>query len=102
MNRAFTTLPAPLAGPYVRLQRRCAACGSTSAKEGSCDECKAKAQRWQAKLAVGPADDAFEREADAIAQRVLSTGPATPSSGPVAVQRLAGDASSTESETAPP
>ncbi|MDC8016076.1 DUF4157 domain-containing protein [Tahibacter soli] len=47
-------------------------------------------EKVQAKFAVGAANDAFEREADAVADRVMrdaATGPASPA--PVAVQRAA-------------
>jgi len=53
--------------------------------------------RVQRKLTVGPANDPYEREADAVAQRVLSairSGPSTPAvedethAGPAAIRRL--------------
>jgi hypothetical protein len=57
-----------------RLQRQCA-CGAPSAGGGSCVACEAKVspgagQKLQAKLAIGPADDPLEREADQVAERV--------------------------------
>jgi hypothetical protein len=67
-----------------RLQRQCA-CGSPSATGGSCAACEGKAagagsQGMQAKLAIGATDDPLEREADRIADQVLS-GPAQSSVG---------------------
>jgi len=58
-----------------RLQRQCA-CGAPSAGGGSCAACEAKVspgagQKLQAKLAIGPADDPLEREADQVAERVM-------------------------------
>jgi Domain of unknown function (DUF4157) len=60
------------------LQRRCA-CGSQSMLFGSaCPECSKKRRPGlQAKLRIGRADDALEREADQTAERVLR-GPAGP------------------------
>ncbi|HMN20305.1 MAG TPA: DUF4157 domain-containing protein [Ottowia sp.] len=89
MKHATVVPPATTdsAQAYVRLQRRCA-CGS-GAKENQCEECHAKAAGLQAKLAIGAADDAFEREADAIAARVMSGGTGAASTAPLAVQRVA-------------
>jgi hypothetical protein len=59
-----------------RLQRSCG-CGSPSAGGGSCAACEAKAKgasslMLQKKLAIGPADDPLEREADRVADQVMA------------------------------
>jgi hypothetical protein len=53
------------------IQRRCEACAQESADD--------ERLRVQAKLSIGPADDLFEREADAVAERVMGIpeGPQT-------------------------
>lgn len=58
-----------------RLQRQCA-CGAPSAGGGSCAACEATAaasfRSLQRKpLEIGAADDPLEREADAVAERVM-------------------------------
>jgi hypothetical protein len=53
----------------------------------------------QRKPAVGPADDAFEREADEVAERVMRAAGAGPvSSAPGAIQRKCGECAEEESE----
>jgi hypothetical protein len=75
--------------PGARLPlRRACACGTRTTGGGECASCTKK--KVQAKFAVGKADDAFEREADAVADRVMrgaAPGIATPAA--VAVQRHA-------------
>jgi Domain of unknown function (DUF4157) len=74
--------PEPAAAP-VRgvLQRKCA-CG------GSCPSCADKKNCLQPKLAVGPANDPLELEADRVAEQVLAQGSRSDfSSVPVSVQR---------------
>lgn len=62
------------------LQRKCA-CG-THAQGGECSECRRKkdGQGLQAKLAVGAQDDAFERQADSMADAIerSAAGPVHP------------------------
>ena len=53
----------------VLLQRKCACGGQASALTGECTEC---AQRLQRNLAIGPEDDQYEREADHVAEQLLS------------------------------
>lgn len=57
------------------LQRKCA-CGGPAGLIGACGDCAdRKMLGLQTKLAVGAADDAYEREADSVAARVVD-GPA--------------------------
>lgn len=62
-------LPTAFPAPH-RIQRRCA-CGGDCASSQSQDE-----ERLQTRLRVGPANDAFERQADQVADRFVagSTG----------------------------
>ncbi len=79
-------------GPII--QRKCA-CGGEVTGDGECAECRKK--RLQTKLAVGSANDSFEREADRIAEHVIS-GPshaqAPESHSSIAVQRVANSSDS--------
>lgn len=81
------------AKPVARMPlRRACACGTHTPLGGECDSCRKK--KVQTKLAIGASDDAFEREADRVADRVMrdaTPGVATPA--PVAVQRHADRAS---------
>lgn len=77
-------------GHGVLLQRKCA-CGGSSGLSGECEECrKKKMQGIQTKLAIGEPDDAYEREADRIADQVLAM-PARPAVrvAPLRIQRFA-------------
>lgn len=56
------------------LQRKCACGSATSSLGGMCGECKKKHHGMQTKLALGEADDAFEREADHVADQVMRGG----------------------------
>ncbi|WP_386069614.1 DUF4157 domain-containing protein [Tahibacter sp. UC22_41] len=77
------------AKPAARLPlRRTCACGTHTPLGGECAGCRKK--KVQAKFAVGAANDAFEREADAVADRVMGdAAPGSTSPAPVAVQRAA-------------
>lgn len=68
------------------LQRKCA-CGKAASSAGEqCEECKRKkAGGLQTKLAVGAPDDAYEREADQVAEAMGGSGSAQ---WPARVQRL--------------
>ena len=56
----------------LRVQRTCACGGTTSSLGGECEGCHEKhVLGTQHKLAVGPADDHWEREADRIADQAL-------------------------------
>ncbi len=74
----------------LRLQRKCSCEGS-----GSCDSCNpAKNPEIQTKIPIGPRDDAFEREADATAERIMRMhAPGTPrlAEAPARVQRAGGE-----------
>lgn len=74
------------------LQRKCGACGDKAAGlKGECEDCdKKKLVGLQRKLTVGAADDPFEREADRVAERVLSApAPGPHEQAPPAVRRQA-------------
>jgi hypothetical protein len=82
---------APFARPRM-LQRKCA-CGASNQHGEMCDECKKKVQT---KLAVGSVDDPLEREADRIADRVLSSSaPGAVGDAPIRVQRAGGEGAGT-------
>lgn len=74
------------------LQRQCSGgCGSHTVAGGECHGCKKKKSDLQRELRVGEVHDAYEQEADRIADRVLTS----PASGrvqnaPVRVQRFTG------------
>jgi hypothetical protein len=68
------------------LQRKCA-CGGSAGLSGSCEECGRKRMLGlQRKVEVGAADDAYEREADRVADAVVA-GAVTPA--PRAIRRIA-------------
>jgi len=78
------------------LQRKCA-CRTGSSGTDNCDECRQHATRVQAKLRVSGPDDAFESEADRVAERVVGMrgsgridAPVMQSATPL-VQRRGGD-----------
>lgn len=76
---------APEHSPLL-LQRKCSCGGQASALTGECEEC---AQRLQRKLAIGPANDQYEREADRIAEQVVRGSTAdTPSVTPAGTAPL--------------
>ena len=55
----------------VALQRKCACGSSTGSATDKCDECESDLLGVQTKAQVGAANDPFEHEADAIAERVM-------------------------------
>lgn len=76
-RNVFHPAPAPNAAPArgLHLQRRCA-CGTSAGLGGHCADCaRQQSLGMQTRLVVGPADDRYEREAEQVAQQVL-TGPA--------------------------
>ena len=88
----------------LRLQRKCA-CGGG----GKCEECsiqrlivRRKGQttrpRVQTKVAVGPVDDPFEREADSVAERVMRMPEASSPAGSAADLSIQRTCASCESE----
>lgn len=77
MEARACRLPSPPSAKGVAgsvwLQRKCT-CG-THAAGGECEECKKRKEAGaQAKLTVGPQDDAFERQADSVADAVMRSG----------------------------
>lgn len=71
MNRQIAAQPLAKTESPVHdgvLQRRCA-CGQHTGG-GECEECRKRGFRFQAKLALGRPGDAFEREADRVAESV--------------------------------
>jgi hypothetical protein len=67
---------APSAGTGFVLQRKCGCSRSTAALGGECEACRAKRAGVQARLRIGPPDDAYEREADRAADAVTRDAPA--------------------------
>lgn len=81
------------------LQRQCSSCGMVvSTGQGGCESCRKK-KALQAKIRIGLDGDRFEREADAVAERILSSRPDVASGAPPAIQRLS--AGSAGQDTAP-
>lgn len=75
-------------GPVLRLQRKCAR-GGRESLVGECDTCLAeKSLGLQPKLVIGDSDDSYEREADRVADRVMSARPARPDGGSIGLQHL--------------
>lgn len=82
------------------LQRKCA-CGTHTTGGGECEECSKKKLGLQRKLAIGSVDDPLEREADRVADRVMSTPVHSPfGMAPTRIQR-ASASSAGSTETAP-
>lgn len=85
------------------LQRKCA-CGGKIGSSGACADCqRRKTLGWQTQLAVGAADDVYEREAERVAQQVAG-GPALQQAGMPRIQRLsaAPGAASMTPDASPP
>jgi hypothetical protein len=83
------------------LQRKCA-CGGAAGVSGECEECSKKKQLGlQAKLQISEAGDIYEREADRVADQVMSTSTHSGVTGsPPRIQCLAGQ-SIGQAEAAP-
>jgi hypothetical protein len=77
--------------PSGILQRKCA-CGGAAGVSGECEECSKKKQLGlQAKLQISEAGDIYEREADWVADKVMSASTHSGVTGsPPRIQRLAG------------
>lgn len=58
-------------GPNLRVQRQCA-CGGPAPAADACESCRRKNLLGLQAFAVGPADDAWEREAERIADEVMA------------------------------
>jgi len=73
------------------LQRQCGGCGVHAIAAGECESCQKKKIGFQRKLAIGSSNDPLEREADRIADQVM-TAPAHPvvSGAPLRIQRYVG------------
>jgi hypothetical protein len=72
------------------LQRKCA-CGGNALAGGECEECRKR--KLQRKFAIGSTTDPLEREADQLAEQVLSApAPGISGRSPVRVQRFTGGA----------
>lgn len=82
------------------LQRKCA-CGN-HVVEGECAECKKKKNGLQRKLTIGSSTDPLEREADRVAEQVMSASPSpTVSRAQPRIHRYTGQANDV-ANTAPP
>lgn len=76
------------------LQRRCAACGNRTPGAGACRSCEDRRRlKYQTKLTIAEAGDAFEQEADRVADRVLAVPP-VPGRAGLRIQRRMATASS--------
>ena len=86
----------------AQLQRRCA-CNGAAGVSGECEECRKKKQLGlQAKLQISEAGDIYEREADRVADQVMSISPHSAVTGsPPRIQRLAGQSTGQAEEAAP-
>ncbi len=74
--------PAPQRGAMGLLQRKCA-CGGSAGLAGTCESCRSrKLAGLQAKLMVNQPGDIYEREADRLADQVMSMSGAGPGSSP--------------------
>ncbi len=90
------------------LQRKCA-CGGSSSLATECDSCQSKrllGKPLQAKLRIGASDDAYEREADRTADRVMRMAQPAKNEGaqhsePL-VQRRVANATAAEGDPVPP
>lgn len=65
------------------LQRKCA-CGNHTVAGGECSECAKKKSGFQRKLSIGASNDPLEREADRVADQVMSNRFISPSSSSLA------------------
>ncbi len=65
--------PASLVFPRQGILQRKCACGSHTSTGGQCEECAAKREVLQRKLAIGASNDPLEQEADRVADQVMST-----------------------------
>src|SRR5262245_20189225 len=74
------------------LQRKCAGCGNHTVAGSKCQECDEKRKLGiQAKLRVGEIGDAYEQEADRIADQVLAASPnPVINAAPPGIHRFAG------------
>ncbi len=70
------------------LQRKCA-CGNKTIADGECSKCTEKKNKLQRKLNIGASNDSLEKEADRIADQVM-TMPVNPNiaSVPLRIQRI--------------
>ena len=90
-----TAKPLQTAGASPFLQRKCACGAGASGLTGECEECsKKKMLGLQTKLRINEPGDAYEQEADRVADQVLAQ-PARPDVGsaPLRIQRFSGQSS---------
>jgi hypothetical protein len=94
-RQAVAVKPLQAASTGVFLQRKCACGGEASGLTGECEECrKKKILGLQTKLRINEPCDAYEREADRVAEQVLAEpAHADVSSAPLRIQRYAGSPS---------
>ena len=62
---------APTGLGFASLQRKCA-CGGVAGMSGECEECRKKRSGLQPKLSVNEPGDLYEREADRVADQVMT------------------------------
>src|SRR5262245_5616841 len=98
--------------PALVLQRKCA-CGGSAGQSGECEDCRkkklsdAEGVQLQARLAFGTAGDAFEREADCVADEIMrmpssSVGPGNAFLGAAPLVQRRADAGTLETRTVLP
>ena len=90
-RQAATAKPRHTAGASLLLQHKCACGAGTSSATDKCDECHTKIVGLQTKLRVNEPGDAYEQEADRVADEVLAR-PAQPGviAAPMRIQRFSG------------
>jgi hypothetical protein len=95
--------PLEIAGASLFLQRKCACGAGTSSIGGECNECrKKKILGLQTKLRINEPGDAYEQEADRVAEQVLAkrVHPGV-SNAPLRIQRFSGQPSGQASVVPP-
>jgi hypothetical protein len=100
LKRATGTLLSFTPAHSGLLQRKCA-CGGAPGPTGECEACKKKRLGLQTKLKINEPGDAYEQEADRIANQVMATSAHLAVGGtPPRIQRFSGE-SSQQMEAAP-
>jgi len=69
-----------------KLQRKCA-CGNYTVAGGECSECAKSKTNLQRKLAIGASNDPLEREAEQVADQVMSASTSKVSGASASIQR---------------
>lgn len=84
------------------LQRKCESCGNHTIAGGVCAECAKNTSGLQRKLAIGASNDPLEREADRVADQVMSApSHLAVSDSPPRIQRFTGQATGQADMAAP-